>query len=155
VVPGGGFVSDQKFRELIQRAFASWGLASVNDGDCAEAKQGDRRNEFSWAPSPQSPNDRAYEAGYTRLSYLSCPRSCAGGSAYEIVEADVLIDPTPPRRTEQCLFTALLHEVGHFWGLPHLGAGTVMAPVSTECRQQLTQADAAALTALYGASATP
>lgn len=71
-----------------------------------------------------------------------------------MVEADILIDPDPPHPLEapDCLRSTLLHEVGHFLGLPHLEAPAVMAPVSRSCDLDLTEADRAALDLRYGAA---
>ena len=43
----------------------------------------------------------------------------------------------------------LLHEAGHFLGLPHLESPAVMAPESADCPQDLTSADRAELAELY------
>jgi hypothetical protein len=67
------------------------------------------------------------------------------------VEADIYIDPEPTTApgSEQCLDATVLHEVGHFLGLPHLDPPALMAPVTTTCGGELTQADRAALRARY------
>jgi len=63
----------------------------------------------------------------------------------------VTIEREPARGRDgiECLYTTLLHETGHVFGVPHLEASTVMSPVITDCLQALTPADIAAIEALY------
>jgi hypothetical protein len=146
-----GFVSPLDLAAAIEGAFARWGVPVVSDGACAgEPSSGNRRNEFSWG-EPPDPGEDVHAAGYTRLLYQLCPSSCQGGSETEIIEADVFIHPDPsgPLRNEDCLFATLLHETGHFVGLPHLESPAVMAPVSSGCPQRLTERDVTAIEELY------
>ena len=80
-----------------------------------------------------------------------CRGSCPDGSESEIVEADIIIHPSPPRSLggEECLRTTLQHEAGHFLGVPHLERPALMAPVVPSCSQQLTDMDREALAELY------
>lgn len=149
------FVPHARFVALTEDAFAHWGLDSVNEGDCDEIGERNGRNEISWGEAPEIGNGTTYESGHARVIYSRCVQSCPANSQTIIIEADILIDPTPPERgqTEACLFSTLMHEVGHFLGVPHLESPALMAPVTSSCRQDLTSADRQALVDLYGAGA--
>lgn len=139
--------------ESGREAFQRWGVEVINDGDCSGAAQGNRRNEITWGVPPERTDD-VHEAGFTRLLFQSCPGGCPGGSDSQIVEADILVHPSPPGRfrNTDCLFSTLLHEAGHFLGAPHLASPAVMAPVTSTCPQELTPADREAIGRLYGRS---
>jgi hypothetical protein len=144
-----GIVTHERLVTLIGQAFDQWGVQASYQGTCAGlGSEGNGRNEVYWASlaSPDGPTRRAGEA---QLRYVSCD-TCQGGGSY-IIEADLVIDPEPPvsRRNEACVFTTLLHEVGHMLGAPHLAPPAVMAPVMDTCPQQLTEADLRSIAHLY------
>lgn len=142
----GGFVDYQTFVAMTQRAVAAWGVEAVYDGDCGHGiDPGNDANEIGWGNLAANPSN-LNEAGNTNLRY----RSALGGPP-DIVEADITIEREPAhgRGTEECLYTTLLHETGHLFGLPHLDQLTVMSPVITDCLQELTQADRAAIQERY------
>ncbi len=144
----GGFVDYQTFVELTKRAISQWGVPTAYMGDCGHAiTAGDGTNEIGWGDLGGAPNN-LNEAGNTNLRY----RSTLGGGSPEIVEADITIERTPAqgRGTEDCLYTTLMHETGHLFGVQHLGSSTVMSPVITDCLQELTPDDLAAIHQLYG-----
>ena len=151
VASEAGFLPHARFVELTNEAFARWGVESVSEGDCDEAKENNERNEITWGEAPEQSASPVQETGYARLLYSRCVQNCPNGAETRIVEADILIDPSPPEyaRTEACLFSTLLHESGHFLGVHHLSSPAVMAPVSTTCPQELTVADKEAIAALY------
>lgn len=160
IVPDdSGFVDSPRFAELVDEAFAAWGAEVTSDGECDSAERGNERNEITWESpeasegvSPDGASDGGvFQAGFTRQLFRGCPGGCEGGAQSRIVEADILITPEPPERfqTEECLFSTLLHETGHFLGVPHLESPAVMAPATTECPQELTEADRAAFAELY------
>jgi hypothetical protein len=143
----GGFVDYQTFVRLLQQAISQWGVPTAYSGDCGHAiEAGDGTNEVGWGDlgAPSNLN----EAGNTNIRYRSTP----GRGTPDIVEADITIERTPAagRDTEDCLFTTLLHETGHLLGVQHLDASTVMSPVISDCIQELTPDDQAAIHALYG-----
>lgn len=153
VVRDAGFISTERLVVLIEQAFQHWGADVVSNGSCEEASEGNGRNEVAWGTFE---TDEAGEAGvyrnaFTRKLFLSCPDGCKGGAESELVEADIIVAPSPPEelQNEACLFTTLLHETGHFLGVPHLESPAVMAPESSECPQDLTTADRDALSRLY------
>jgi hypothetical protein len=134
-------------------------VPSQAEGRCdRDMRQGDGKNEIGWAtpPVPPANGGGVYEAGYTRLRYRACVRDCHGAN-FEILEADIVIDQNAPRgfRSETCLYSAILHEVGHLLGLPHLPPPAVMAAVTTACPQAPAQTDRRALDQRYGGSQTP
>lgn len=151
-----GFVPPERFGELVNEAFRRWGAEVISDGACDAAERGNDRNEIGWgtaeAVTAQGPHAGVFQAGFTRQLFRSCPGGCEGGAESRIVEADVLIEPSPHEQftSEECLFATLLHETGHFLGVPHLESPAVMAPAASTCPQQLTEADRAALGELYG-----
>ncbi|MGE0227457.1 MAG: matrixin family metalloprotease [Dehalococcoidia bacterium] len=150
-----GFVAAERFVELTIEAFERWGVAATYDGPCSEATAGNGRNEIAWGSpddaSRNHPEGGAYQVGWTKLVFRQCPSGCPGGAKTEITEADILILPSPPEefQTEECLFTSLLHEAGHFFGVQHLESPAVMAPASDDCAQRLTPADVDAIEVLY------
>lgn len=160
IVPSdAGFVETDRFTELVAEAFAAWDAEVASDGECDTAERGNERNEITWespdaegvSPSGASSDGGVFQAGFTRQLFRQCVSGCQGGAQSQIVEADILITPEPPEefRNDECLFSTLLHEAGHFLGVPHLESPAVMAPASTECPQELTEADRTVLADLY------
>ena len=147
-VPGeDGFVDYETFVRLTQEAVAAWGVPTTYEGDCSEGiTAGNGTNQIGWGDLGGAPNS-VNEAGNTNIRY----RSRLDGQPPDIIEADITIErqPTSGRDTEECLYTTLLHESGHLFGLPHLDQSTVMSTVITECRQELTPADRNAIEELY------
>jgi hypothetical protein len=144
-----GIVTHDRLVTLIGQAFDQWAVQSSYQGPCAgPGSEGNGRNEVYWS-SLGSPDSPARRAGETQLRYVLCD-NCRGAGSY-IVEADLVIDPEPPasRRNEACVFTTLLHEVGHMLGAPHLAPPAVMASVMDTCPQQLTEADLRSIANLY------
>jgi len=147
-----GFVQADRFSELVGEAFSTWGVDARDDGECRDVVQGDGRNEVGWGRPPESqPGGGVHQAGYTRLLYRPCTGEGCNGAQSRIVEADIVVHPEPAGslRSEACLRATLAHEVGHFLGVPHLDSPALMAPVATECRADLTDADREALRRLY------
>jgi hypothetical protein len=149
-----GYADDQTFTALVTRAFEAWGVAAQARGRCdGGLEEGDQRNEIGWGAPPVASANGAgvYESGFTRIRYRECGRNCHGADA-ELVEADIIVDKDAPRgfRSQRCFYSVLLHEVGHFLGLQHIPAPSVMAAVTASCPQAPTTADRQALTDLYG-----
>ena len=145
--PQGGFVDHETFVALTQRAMQTWAVPTAYEGECANPLTPDNnRNEISWGDLEGDPNNLT-EAGNTNLRYLSNPQ----GGPPDIIEADVTIHRNSARGkdTEECLFTTLLHETGHVIGLTHLSQSSVMSPLISDCLQEPTPEDRAALEALY------
>ncbi len=150
-----GYLSDGLFATLVDKAFAAWGVPSVDDSSCSgPVTEADGTNEIGWGTPPGRPegHGRVFEAGVTNIRSSECVTECDPNDRVQISEADIIIDNNPPRefRTQACLFSTLLHEVGHFLGLDHLPAPAVMAPQTSSCPQQLTAADRDALNERYG-----
>lgn len=154
-----GFVPFDEFALLVKQAFAAWGVASVDDGGCGPPVDDDRVNTIGWdqLQNADAAAPDVYEAGVTQTRYSECTSGCGFGETVELVEADVRIDTEPPRRfrTRACLYSTVLHEVGHFLGLEHLPAPAVMAAETTTCADTLTDIDLAALRLRYGERAQP
>ena len=143
----GGYVDYDTFVALTQRAMAAWGVPTTFAGECdGSMRLGDGQNEIGWGDLGGDPGNLT-EAGRTDLRY----RSGILGSPPDIIEADITIERVPAqgKATQQCLYTAILHETGHLFGLTHSSAGTIMAPVISDCLQAPTPADLAALNKLY------
>lgn len=144
--PEGGFADHETLVALTQEAMEHWGVPTLYEGDCpGPLETNNGRNEIAWGDLPDA-GAFLSKAGSTNLRYLT--RVLNGDT--EITEADIVINRTPPagKDSTECLFSTLLHEAGHFFGLFHLEAG-VMSPVITECYQELTPADREAMDALY------
>ncbi len=142
-----GYEDYDTFVALTQRAMAAWAVPTTYEGDCAGGIVGDDgTNEVGWGELGEAPGT-LNEAGNTNIRYRTTP----GGGSPDIIEADITIEREPARgrSTEECLYTTLLHETGHLFGVPHLEQGTVMSPVIEDCLQELTPADRASLATLY------
>ena len=142
-----GYVDHETFVILARRAIEAWGLPTAFQGDCGGPITPDNgANEIGWGDLPGDPEGLT-EAGETHIRY----RSDRLGGPPDIIEADVTIERRPARGrdTEECLYTTLLHEAGHVFGVPHLTMSNVMAPIIADCIQELTPADHAALDELY------
>ena len=63
---------------------------------------------------------------------------------------DTRTNPPGPPFTNIDIVTTILHEIGHTFGLPHLGAGNVMEEGYHGSRRTLTSQDVSALRNLYG-----
>jgi hypothetical protein len=152
VEQGQGFTDIGEFRTQLTAAFAAWGLDTVDDGACSQGvTRADGINQVGWGRPPEAQGG-SEEAGFTRIVYRQCARGCENGAQNRIVEADIIIAEDPPQRwrTTKCLYSTLLHETGHFLGLPHLDSPAVMAPATATCPTELTQMDLDALDLLYG-----
>jgi hypothetical protein len=155
-----GFIDLPTFQQLTDQAFAAWGVPTVDDGICSGGiDDGDHVNEigFGTPPGAPPPGSRVTEAGLTLTTYSECTANCEPEDPVKLVEADIIIEKTAPRefRSRRCLYSTLLHETGHFLGLNHLPAPAVMEAQTSDCPQQLTQADIDALLQRYGARAQP
>jgi hypothetical protein len=152
---GAGFVDVERLAVLVQGAFEAWGVAAERQAAC-ETSLPDRNrvNEIAWGNLGRS-SAEMHQAGETTLRFRH-PRPLFGGDGGgpEIIEADIVLEANPPAalRTEACLYTTLLHEVGHFLGARHLEAPAVMAPMLTSCPQELTEADLQEVARLYAVS---
>lgn len=146
------FVDEEEFAELVAEAFAVWDMDVRSDGACAgSVTERDGINQVGWGRPPEA-SAGSHEAGYTRIIFQQCLTPCPGGAATQIIEADIIIAADPPRRwrTSDCLLSVLIHEAGHFLGVPHLDSPALMAPASATCQTDLTPADRLALEQLYG-----
>ena len=154
IVPGTGYVSDAVFVASVDRAFAAWGVPSINNGACDGIDNEDGTNEIGWGDlrTSASRGPGVYEAGLTSIRYRKCTSGCDPNDTVHLVEADITIDAAPPRefRSSRCLYSTLLHEAGHFLGLEHLPAPAVMATETSTCPAALTAADREALRERYG-----
>lgn len=147
------YVPPTDFVAAAERAFAAWGVAYQDEGLCGPPTPDDGINTIGWGPlsTAQHPG-RTFEAGLTQTLASECTANCDPDDRVRLVEADVTIDIDPPGpfRTADCLYSTLLHEVGHFLGVDHLPAPAIMAPQTSECPQELTPADREALFLRYG-----
>ncbi len=152
-----GYVTHGEFVDAVQGAFDAWGLPWVNAGECGPVKQDDGVNEIGWASltANAGADSHVYEAGLTQTVTQECTANCDDNDRIRLSEADISIDTAPPRefRGARCLYSTMLHEVGHFLGVAHLPAPAVMAAQTSGCPGELTEADRAALRERYGARA--
>lgn len=160
VVPSDeGYTSMDAFTADVDRAFSTWGVPFTDSGSCDAIVDEDGVNEIGWGAITvgQSLGGQLYEAGLTSLRYRRCTSGCDPNDPIYIIEADIRIDTTPPSeyRSDRCLYSTLLHEVGHFLGLEHLPPPAVMAAETSTCIEELTDADRDALLARYGPVAQP
>lgn len=153
-----GYVADEDFTALVERAFATWGVPSVDTGACGAIVQDDGVNEVGWGTlNTGDASGDVFEAGLTSLRSRRCTAGCDADDLIRIVEADISIDSAPPRefRNRRCLYSTLLHETGHFLGLDHLPPPAIMAAETSVCLDAPAAADREALLARYGPVAQP
>jgi hypothetical protein len=143
-------VSPERMEQMLQTSFEHWGVKVISDGICdGPAAPGNGRNEVYWT-TLKAKDGGTTEVAQTRINVAGC-LSCEGKTA-SIVEADIALDYLPPANmvSNECLFTTVLHEAGHFLGLEHLDSGSVMGAVLEKCYDNLTPVDRAAIETLYG-----
>jgi hypothetical protein len=153
-----GYVATDEFTALTDRAFATWGVPSVDTGPCDAIVDSDGVDEIGWGTLQTGARaGEVFEAGRTSLRYQRCTAGCDPNDPVHMVEADITIDSAPPRefRSGRCLYSTLLHETGHFLGLDHLPAPAVMAATTSVCLDAPTDADREALLARYGPLVQP
>ena len=155
---GAGYVTPAQFLDAVVRAFNAWGIEWKSDGACAgPVVPNDGRSEIGWGRLPANSGGGAgdYEAGLTQTVTQQCTANCDPNDYVHLSEADITIDPQPPSeyRTARCLYSTMLHEVGHFLGLQHLPSPAIMAARTSGCPTELTAADRQALRVRYGARA--
>ncbi|HZP58331.1 MAG TPA: hypothetical protein VFC53_12380 [Dehalococcoidia bacterium] len=154
---GAGYVSNAELRDFVGRAFGDWGVAAVDDGACAgPVRQDDDVNEIGWGTPPgATPGGLTTEAGATLTTFQECQSGCDPDDPVQLIEADIIIEGDPPRifRTRDCLYSTVLHETGHFLGIDHQPAPSVMQAETSDCPTELTPVDRAALRERYGARA--
>lgn len=151
-----GYVSPVEFIASVARAFDAWGVAWQSDGACGPVVPDDGKNEIGWGTLPANDvNGRDYEAGLAQTTTQECTSNCDPNDPVRLSEADITIDRSPPVefRNERCLYSTLLHEVGHFLGVGHLQPPAIMAARTTGCPTEITEADRQALRERYGARA--
>lgn len=150
----GGYEPAGVFIDAVERAFTAWGLAWHDDGTCGPIGSGDGVSAIGWGllDGNTSRRQRVYEAGLTEVNSSECTAGCDENDKVKITEADITIDSAAPRefRSETCLYSTMLHEVGHFFGLEHLNPPAVMAAQTSGCPSVLTTPDRAALAERYG-----
>jgi hypothetical protein len=155
----GGYVGNDVLIASLERAFAAWGVPTIDAGACDAVTGEDDTNEIGWGDLHTGAGRRpgVYEAGLTSLRYRTCTSGCDANDPVHIVEADITIDTVPPAefRSGRCLYSTVLHETGHFLGLDHLPSPSVMAAETSTCLESLTDADREALLARYGPVAQP
>jgi hypothetical protein len=152
VEDGRGFGGSDEFRQQVAEAFATWGIETVDNGACKQGiTRADGISQIGWGRPPEAQGG-GDEAGFTRIVYRQCAQGCDNGAQNRIVEADIIIAEDPPERwrSSKCLYSTLLHETGHFLGLPHLDSPAIMAPATATCPTEITQMDRDALDLLYG-----
>ncbi|HXK33308.1 MAG TPA: hypothetical protein VNM91_04750, partial [Dehalococcoidia bacterium] len=154
--PGDGYVSAEQFVALTELAFGVWGVPAQRIDACPPDGTGNRVGwgDLSGADVPAG----TFEAGVTEVRYEECESGCDPDDPVRITRARVTIDrsPPPPFRTEACVASTLIHEVGHLLGIGHLEPPAMMAPqVSADCPTELTEADLAELRVRYGDLARP
>jgi hypothetical protein len=151
----GGYVSAGVFVDVVHRAFDAWGIAWRDDGPCGPVLSADDVSEIGWGllEGNSARRSATYEAGLTEVNSSECTAGCDPNDKIKITEADITIDSAPPRefRSETCLYSTMLHELGHFLGLEHLPPPAVMAAETSGCPTELTEGDGAALAERYGA----
>lgn len=148
-------MSAEQFIALTEVAFAVWGVPAKRLDTCPPDGTG---NRVGWGELEDDVPPGTFEAGLTEVRYEECSSGCDPEDAVRITRARVTIDRSPPEpyRTERCVASTLIHEIGHLLGLDHLDAPAIMAPqVSSDCPTGLTAADLAELRARYGDLALP
>jgi hypothetical protein len=145
-----GYVDDAAFVDSAARAFERWGVPAVRDGECAAfVKRDNGVSGIGWRPLDSDPSGATFRGA-------RCTFFCRGEEAHAIGEADVYLTPFIEEEyaDEECFDALMLHEVGHFLGLPHNDGYGVMGD-GGYCSSEFSSADLAALFDRYDEKATP
>lgn len=131
-------------------------MRSTTDAACSRVAEGNGINEVTIGDVEED-GSRAYEAGLTVTRAESCDGGCSSGDGPSIIEADIIIDRSPPvpYRLRTCVQSVLLHEVGHFLGVTHMDPPSVMQTGTANCPTRLSNLDRAEVRRRYGSLFVP
>lgn len=156
----------QQFRDRVQRMADTWStlplaLGVEYTGDCPTGSRWEpdnRRNEIGFDDERDAVRGTA--AGLTQsvwaINFLG-----SQVSSKDLLETDIILEPSLGAEPEACFNSVILHEMGHALGLGHsddpadlMFRSFVSGDVSS-CPQAISAAERDRLRGLYGSNATP